>query len=74
MDAQKKQKLLKGAVITGIINAIINGGIQYFFLKGNSSIPISVDSITNDSDGFRNCSYVGDHAFHDIDLGCLFWN
>ena len=49
MDAQKKQKLLKGAVITGIINAIINGGIQYFFLKGNSSIPISVDSITNDT-------------------------
>ena len=49
MDAQKKQKLLEGAVITGIINAIINGGIQYFFLKGNSSIPISVDSITNDT-------------------------
>ena len=49
MDAQKKQKLLKGAVITGIINAVINGGIQYFFLKGNSSIPISVDSISNDT-------------------------
>lgn len=42
-----KSNLLKGAVITGIINAIINGGIQYFFLKDLSSIPISVDAITN---------------------------
>ena len=49
MDAQKKQQLLKGAVITGIINAIINGGIQYFFLKDNDVVPISVDSITNDT-------------------------
>ena len=49
MDAQKKSKLLQGAAITGVINAIINGGIQYFFLKENSSVPISVDSITNDT-------------------------
>jgi len=47
MDAQKKSELVKGAVITGVINAVINGGIQYFFLKGNDMIPISVDSITN---------------------------
>lgn len=47
MDAQKKSELVKGAVITGVINAIINGGIQYFFLKGNDMIPISVDSIIN---------------------------
>ncbi len=47
MDAIKKQALMKGAVITGVINAIINGGIQYFFLKDMDSIPISVDSITN---------------------------
>ncbi|MDC8001170.1 hypothetical protein POV26_08980 [Aequorivita todarodis] len=39
--------LIKGAITTGIINAIINGGIQYFFLKDMDSIPISVDSITN---------------------------
>lgn len=43
----KKNKILNGAIITGLINAIINGGIQYFFLKDNESIPISVDSITN---------------------------
>lgn len=47
MNPTQKQVLLKGAIITGIINAIINGGIQYFFLKGNEVIPISVDSITN---------------------------
>lgn len=47
MNSEKRAQLLKGAVITGMINAVINGGIQYFFLKGNGSIPISVDSITN---------------------------
>ncbi|USI88253.1 hypothetical protein LZ086_18765 (plasmid) [Acinetobacter johnsonii] len=43
-------KLLKGAMLTGVINAFINGGIQYFFLKEYSSIAISVDSITNNED------------------------
>ncbi|MBQ0767652.1 MAG: hypothetical protein KBT58_00055 [Bizionia sp.] len=47
MSTHNKPELLKGAVITGVINAIINGGIQYFFLKDHNSIPISVDSITN---------------------------
>ena len=42
------QKLIKGALITGFFNAIINGGIQYFFLKDMEVIPISVDAITND--------------------------
>ena len=47
MQSNNKQKLLKGALTTGIINAIINGGIQYFFLKDLAVIPISVDAITN---------------------------
>ncbi|HLR24299.1 MAG TPA: hypothetical protein VK112_00435 [Fodinibius sp.] len=47
MHNNKKQKLVKGAVTTGITNGIINGGIQYFFLKGMAPIAISVDSITN---------------------------
>ena len=47
MNNEQKSKLLEGAALTGVINAVINGGIQYFFLKGHSSIPISVDSITN---------------------------
>ncbi len=50
MEAEKKQKLIKGAILTGIINAFINGGIQYFFLKGRNSIAISVDSITNNEE------------------------
>ena len=47
MEAKQKQELLKGAVLTGVINAVINGGIQYFFLKDKDIIPISVDAITN---------------------------
>ncbi len=42
-----KSKLMKGAVKTGVINAIINIVIQYFLLRGKATIPISVDSITN---------------------------
>ena len=49
MAIQNQQKLVKGALITGVINALINGGIQYFFLKDFTIIPISVDSITNDT-------------------------
>lgn len=50
MNAKTKSKLLKGAVLTGVINAVINGGIQYFFLKGHDSIPVSVDSISNNDE------------------------
>ena len=49
MAIQNQQKLVKGALITGVINALINGGVQYFFLKDFTIIPISVDSITNDT-------------------------
>lgn len=38
MNAEKKSQLVKGAVITGVINAFINGGIQYFFLKDKDVI------------------------------------
>lgn len=47
MTKPNRKTLMKGAVLTGVINAIINGGIQYFFLKDLESIPISVDAITN---------------------------
>lgn len=43
----KESELIKGAALTGLINAVINGGIQYFFLKDVAPISISVDSITN---------------------------
>lgn len=40
-------KIIQGAVLGGIINAFINGGVQYFFLKKLDRVPISLDSITN---------------------------
>lgn len=47
MSTQTGPNLVKGAILTGVINAFINGGIQYFFLKDKSVIPVSVDAITN---------------------------
>lgn len=47
IDQPNNQTLLKGAAITGVINAIVNGAIQYFLLKKHAPIPITVDSITN---------------------------
>ncbi|SMC75379.1 hypothetical protein [Primorskyibacter flagellatus] len=43
------EKILQGAILTGVINAVINGAIQIYFLWGNTTIPLSVDGITNDS-------------------------
>ena len=48
MASKKEQNFVKGAITTGVINAFINGGIQYFFLKDMKVIPISVDAISND--------------------------
>lgn len=41
-------QVLRGAVVTGISNAVINGAIQWYLLKGRGPIPLSVDGITND--------------------------
>lgn len=35
-------------MVSGIANAIINGAIQWFLLRGKVSILLSVDGITND--------------------------
>lgn len=58
MDETTNSRLVKGAVLTGVINAAINGGIQYFFLKGHDAIPISVDSITNTTETVLGTSVV----------------
>lgn len=58
MKTQTKSKLLQGAILTGVINAVINGGVQYFFLKGHDSIPISVDAITNTEETVLGTSVV----------------
>lgn len=45
-DPSDPGQVFKGAVISGVINAVINGGIQYFMLKDSSTIAMSVDSIS----------------------------
>ena len=47
MDRLKQNEVIKGAAITGVINAFINAAIQYFSLKDKAPILLSVDSITN---------------------------
>lgn len=41
-------EILKGAVIGGAINAIINGAIQFALLRGNETIPLTVNEIINE--------------------------
>jgi hypothetical protein len=40
--------ILKGAVISGIINALINGAIQWYLLAEQAPLPLTVDGITNE--------------------------
>jgi hypothetical protein len=40
--------IIKGAVISGIINAVINGAIQWYLLAGHAPLPLTVDGITNE--------------------------
>ncbi len=47
--ALTQDKIIKGAVIAGIINGAINGVIQLFLLRGQAPIPLTVNSITNDT-------------------------
>jgi len=37
--------ILKGAALSGVINAVINGAIQFFLLRGDTPMPLTVDSI-----------------------------
>ncbi len=47
MNKVNSGKLIQGAMATGIINAIINGIINWFQVSGNSEIMLTVDSISN---------------------------
>lgn len=38
--------LLKASVINGVINAVINGAIQYFMLKGHGPVALTADAIS----------------------------
>lgn len=46
--AIERSAIWKGAVTGGLVNGVINGAIQLFLLRGETSIPLSVDAITND--------------------------
>jgi hypothetical protein len=37
--------IFKGALLSGVINAVINGAIQFFLLRGDTPMPLTVDSI-----------------------------
>jgi len=43
-----EQEIMKGAVLSGVINAAINGAIQWFLLAGEGPLPLTVDGITNE--------------------------
>jgi len=44
----KTEKIIyTGAIVNGVINAIINGLISWFSLKGLESIPFTLDNISN---------------------------
>ncbi len=43
-------ELLRSAMLSGAINAVINGAIQAYLLRGKGPIPISVDSISAGSE------------------------
>ena len=45
-DPAAPPQIVKAAVISGVINAVINGAIQFFMLRGHDSIPMSVDAIS----------------------------
>lgn len=38
----------KGAALSGVINAVINGAIQWYLLADRAPLPMTVDGITND--------------------------
>jgi O-antigen/teichoic acid export membrane protein len=43
----KKEDLMKGALASGFINAVINGVINWFQVKGKTELFLTVDAITN---------------------------
>ncbi|MGM0583924.1 MAG: hypothetical protein ACQEUZ_04680 [Pseudomonadota bacterium] len=44
-----EREIARGAAINGVINAVINGGIQAWLLAGKGPLPLTVDGITNET-------------------------
>ena len=47
MNKVNSEKLIHGAMVTGIINAAVNGIINWFQVSGKPEIMLTVDSISN---------------------------
>ena len=47
-SAPTDSAIAKGAALSGIINALINGAIQWYLLADYASLPLTVDGITNE--------------------------
>jgi hypothetical protein len=48
IDPADPAQIRKGAVVSGVINAVINGAIQAWLLSGSGPLPLTVDAITNE--------------------------
>jgi hypothetical protein len=46
--SELRASVLKGAIISGVINAVINGAIQWWLLAKHAPLALTVDGITND--------------------------
>ncbi|MEO8857361.1 MAG: hypothetical protein ABI343_10285 [Burkholderiaceae bacterium] len=46
--APPNASILRGSIVSGVSNGVINCAIQWFLLRGSASIPLSVNGITND--------------------------
>jgi hypothetical protein len=46
-NAPSEARFLRGAIVNGVINAFVNGGIQLYLLRGQAPIALTVDGITN---------------------------
>lgn len=46
-SAQKSDMIQKEAIVSGIINAVINGVIAWFMFQGKATVPITVDTISS---------------------------
>lgn len=47
-SAASDSAIAKGAALSGIINAVINGAIQWYLLADHAPLPLTVDGITNE--------------------------
>jgi len=46
VSRQARDMIQKDAIISGVINAVINGVIGWFMFRGKSSVPLTIDTIS----------------------------